>query len=195
MTCISRFPTSAEFLWSIARTTIIVCSWAKMTATKRKATDELAAGAVAAAVENVVFVVTYHYHCDDYKRADSEAGIVGVYDTEVDALKKCIVGNITENKYQEVTSIELQNLLGKAYPDHEVVKRGHGGPFSVFSKREIKDTISELSLAELTTIDSELNDSIAEIEPQYTMKPSMTTFSVHKEVVVSKDHASDDEED
>ena len=159
----------------------------KVSNTKANTTKATPAKAVAGTKKSAVFVVQFLNHIDDYKRAESEAGIAGVYDNEVDALKKCIVENILKNEYDEIGSDALQKLLDKAFPDHE-------GPLSDFSEKEMKGVISNLPLAKLKTIDSELNRSMAEIQPEYTMQPSMTTFSVHKKPVLSKGDASDNEE-
>lgn len=168
----------------------------KMTATKRKATDELAEEVAKPAGENVVFVVNYHHHYDDYKRADSSSYVVGAYDSEVYATKKCIVENVVKNEYcEEFTSEILENMLHEAFSNREPDSDTGPNPLSIFSKQEIKQVLSNVPVEKLKLIYSELFNSIAEVYGQYTMRPSMTLYSVQKVKVLSTSDLSDCEEE
>lgn len=56
---------------------------------------------------------------------------------------------------------------------------------SNFSKEDIKDTISSLTLKKLKTIAAELADSMEQIEAEFTMRPTMSTYTVHEEKILS----------
>jgi hypothetical protein len=136
---------------------------------------------------SIVYVVTYHYHIDDYKRAESSSDVVSVYRDILPAYKLCIMNNLKNNDNFTLKDFckTLYDILVKAKsiriktrnPDEDDVQLE--ADIDVISK--VVQSLTDAVVVEM--IYTELLTGLQQVEGEYTMLPSQTLYKVHTKTI------------
>ncbi len=137
---------------------------------------------------NTIFVVKMHYHEDDYKCADSNSRVMGAFDDELAALKKCIVKNISKNSGDDFKIETLLKILTEKFPDRVNVKQKYRcGPLGIFTEEEILEVLETLNYEQLRAIHLKIRMKQDKTRGEFTQKPSAYVYSYH-DVILNKEH-------
>ena len=129
-----------------------------------------------------VYVVLYHQHIDDYKRAESCSGIRHVFRNIISAYKVCILRNLvyfteTDEYKGNFTLNMLGNTLGKLI-------KGNRQKVTRISADTISTMVQSLTDVNIVEqIHEELLSELQAVDGEYTMLPSQTVYTVHTKTI------------